>query len=225
MIKGGINITNIIMFVLSSLIVIFLTLPIHEWAHGFVAYKLGDPTAKYVGRLSLNPLKHIDYIGSLMIILFGFGWAKPVPVNPRYFKNPKRDMAITAFDGPFSNIVIAFISLIFHWICLSFNSNIPVLNEIWLLFYFIAHINISLAVFNLLPIPPLDGSKILSIILPDSIYYKIMQYEQYSFIIRLTTTHLKAVTGTITLSTVVQSFSTTLPMEITLQVISLATVL
>ena len=183
MIKGGINITNIIMFVLSSLIVIFLTLPIHEWAHGFVAYKLGDPTAKYVGRLSLNPLKHIDYIGSLMIILFGFGWAKPVPVNPRYFKNPKRDMAITAFAGPFSNIVIAFISLIFHWICLSFNSNIPVLNEIWLLFYFIAHINISLAVFNLLPIPPLDGSKILSIILPDSIYYKIMQYEQYSFII------------------------------------------
>ncbi len=183
MLRGNLNIINILMFIISSLIVIFITLPIHEWAHGFAAYKLGDPTAKYAGRLSLNPLKHIDYIGSLMIILFGFGWAKPVPVNPRYFKNPKRDMAITAFAGPFSNIVIAFISLIFYWVCLSFNSNIPVLNEIWLLFYFIADINTRLAVFNLLPIPPLDGSKILSIILPNRIYYIIMQYEQYSFII------------------------------------------
>ena len=101
---------DIIACIISSAIVVFVTLPIHEYAHGYAAYKLGDPTARYQGRLTLNPLAHLDYIGSLMILFIGFGYAKPVPVDSRYFNNPKRDMAITAFAGPLSNLVLSFIS-------------------------------------------------------------------------------------------------------------------
>jgi len=104
---------DVIIYLLSALAVIFLTMPVHEWAHAFAATKLGDPTPKFSGRLSLNPFNHIDYFGALAIILVGFGWAKPVNVNPNYFRNPKRDMAITALAGPLSNLVVAFISLIF----------------------------------------------------------------------------------------------------------------
>ena len=187
LINHNIDFTTFILYVISALIVILITLPIHEWAHGFAATKLGDPTPRYQGRLTLNPLAHIDYIGSLMIFLFGFGWAKPVQVNPRYFKNPKRDMAITAFAGPLSNIVVAFIALficnILFYICNGLSA-IPVwITYIYSVFIYIAQINVSLAVFNLIPIPPLDGSRLLSAFLPDRIYYKLMQYERYSFII------------------------------------------
>ncbi len=184
-IQGNISMADIIIYIISASIVIFLTLPVHEWAHGFAAYKLGDNTAKYMGRLSFNPLRHIDYIGALMILVFGFGWAKPVPVDPRYFKNPKRDMALTALAGPLSNIIMAFIALfLYSALAVVLGDNNSVIAEyIWLFFYFVAYINISLAVFNLVPIPPLDGSKILSAILPTRTYYKLMQYERYSFII------------------------------------------
>lgn len=181
----------IIYSIVASLIVIFLTLPVHELAHGFIANKLGDPTAKHMGRLTLNPLAHLDLMGSLMIFVIGFGWAKPVPVNMRNFRNPKRDMAITALAGPLSNLLIAFIMIFLG--CLSYFLigvfyNMPtalvyVLSAIVSIFYLAADINISLAIFNLIPIPPLDGSRILNAFLPDRIYYKLMQYERYFFLI------------------------------------------
>ncbi len=182
--RGNLELTEFIVMVISSLVVIFLTMPIHEFSHGFVASKLGDPTPKFMGRLTLNPFAHIDYIGALFILLFGFGWAKPVQVNSRYFKNPKRDMALTAAAGPLSNILLAFLSmLIFSLIANIFNLSGTIITYLFLFFYCIAIINIHLAVFNLIPIPPLDGSKILNVILPYRIYYKILRYERYATIL------------------------------------------
>ena len=187
LLNGEVGFISFIQYVISALIVIFLTMPVHEWAHGFVAFKLGDPTPRYLGRLTLNPLAHIDYVGALMILLFGFGWAKPVQVNSRYFKNPKWGMAITAFAGPLANIIVAFISLLIAF-GIIYTTTWLSYSVIWLNFIlsvliFIAQINISLAVFNLIPIPPLDGSKLLSALLPNRIYYRIMQYERYFFIV------------------------------------------
>ncbi|MBP3706233.1 MAG: site-2 protease family protein, partial [Clostridia bacterium] len=107
--SGGLSFEALVPGILASLIVIFLTLPIHEFAHGFVANKLGDPTARYQGRLTLNPMAHIDYLGALCILLVGFGWAKPVPINSYYFKKPKRDIALTALAGPVSNLIMALV--------------------------------------------------------------------------------------------------------------------
>ncbi len=184
------SILDIIASVISAAIVVFLTLPIHEYAHGFAATKLGDPTPRFQGRMTLNPLAHLDYFGSLMIFLVGFGWAKPVGVNPRYFKNAKVGMAITAFAGPLSNILVAFAAMflrsLFIFIVLAAELNInAVVYFISNIFSGIAIINVSLAVFNLVPIPPLDGSKILAVVLPDKTYYRLMQYERYFSLIIL----------------------------------------
>lgn len=182
----GFDFSSIFAYILSAALVIFFTLPIHEYAHARTAVKLGDPTPRYQGRLTLNPFAHIDYIGSLLILLVGFGWAKPVQVNARNFKNPKGGMAITALAGPLSNLIVAFICLLIFnaltcfWPMAYFNKfGLFILN----VFTFLASINISLAVFNLIPIPPLDGSRILTAVLPDRIYYKIMQYEQLIMIV------------------------------------------
>lgn len=164
--------------------IIFCVLPFHEYAHALLATKQGDPTAKMSGRLTLNPLAHIDPIGALMIFIAGFGYAKPVPVNIRNFKNRKKGMAITALAGPVSNLILAFISIIFMNLVALMNNGTMV--EVTLLFlYFNAVININLAVFNLIPIPPLDGSRLLAVILPDKYYYKVMQNERMLMIVIL----------------------------------------
>ena len=178
---------------LLSLPIIILALSVHEMAHGFIAYKLGDPTARNFGRLSLNPAKHLDPIGFICMIAFGFGWAKPVPINTRYFKKPKRDMAISAIAGPVSNLLLA---LVFAGLLKIFTLCLPLIHttesfvEILIYFCYILlslgiELNVALAVFNLLPIPPLDGSKILYMFLPPNVLYKFMDYERYFSLILL----------------------------------------
>lgn len=180
---GRLDIVDVIIRIISSLIVIFLTMPVHEYAHAFAAYKLGDNSQKYMGRLTLNPFAHIDWFGALCIILVGFGWAKPVQVNPYSFRMQKRDMAITAFAGPLSNLVVAFVAVFLQNLMfyIMYSAQSLVFYYVAIVFQYIAIINISLAVFNLIPVPPLDGSKILAIFLPDRLYYKLMQYERYIY--------------------------------------------
>ncbi len=179
LLQDRVNFTKAVIYILSALVVIFLTLPFHEFAHAFVADKLGDKTARYQRRLTISPFAHIDYFGALAIILFGFGWAKPVPVNPRYFKNAKRGMAITAAAGPVMNIILAFIACFLRYAVISiFGGNAVTVYVSMFLSYYVS-INIGLAVFNIIPIPPLDGWKVLGSLLPDRIYWRVMQYERY----------------------------------------------
>jgi Zn-dependent protease len=176
---------EIVEIVLSALAVL-LILTIHEYAHAYAAYKLGDNTAKNLGRLSLNPLKHLDPFGAICMVLFHFGWAKPVPINARNFRNPKRDFAITALAGPMSNMIFAFLSAFFILLVNSLYLNIAtgnvflsklVLNLLTFLVIF-HQINIGIGLFNLIPIPPLDGSRILNVVLPPKYYFGIMKYER-----------------------------------------------
>ena len=182
-IRYGYDFSQILIMFLSSLAVIFLTLPIHEWAHGFVSTKLGDPTPRYQGRLTLNPMAHIDVMGAIGILLFGIGWAKPVQVNARYYRNSKWGMALVALAGPLSNVILAFILLILGNILVFVGlTELAIIKQVYLFLYYIALINISLAVFNLIPVPPFDGSRILFAVLPQKYYFQIMRYERYIFI-------------------------------------------
>lgn len=184
---GNVDIASAVIYIFSALTVIFLTMPVHEFAHAFVAYKLGDNSQKYAGRLTLSPFAHIDWMGALCILLIGFGWARPVQVNSYNFKNPKQSMALTALAGPAANLCVAFISIfIYNFVWFLYHLfNTGILVYVALFFSFIAQINISLAVFNLIPVPPLDGSKLLAAVLPDRVYYKLMQYERYIYFIVL----------------------------------------
>ncbi|HHT53990.1 MAG TPA: site-2 protease family protein [Clostridiales bacterium] len=174
-----------IIFLLLSLPVILFSLSLHETAHGYVAYKLGDRTAYNLGRLTLNPVKHLDPIGFLMMMLAGFGWAKPVPINTRNFKNPRVGMALTGAAGPLSNLLFAllnavFLRLSYEFLWLSFGGGrFTIYIRILMLLFFIGiSLNTTLAVFNLLPVPPLDGSRIFYVFLPAKLYFGIMKYER-----------------------------------------------
>ncbi len=166
-------------------IVLLTAIPVHEAAHAWVADKLGDPTARYRGRLTLNPMAHFDPVGSVCMLLTGIGWAKAVPINPINFDDRKKGMAISAAAGPAANILLALLSLVAAKIMMyigymtGFGLLITVLYTI---FSAMCSINISLAIFNLLPFPPFDGSRIFNYFLSDKIYFKIMEYEQYIFI-------------------------------------------
>lgn len=184
LLSGNLDFGTAVVEILAILLIIFLILPFHEWAHAFTALKLGDTSIKYRGRLSLNPITHIDPFGALCLLLFGFGWAKPVPIDARNFKNPKVGMAITALAGPVANIVAALAGeLIYNAVAVFVGLPNAFVYYVLLFLRFYVSVNITLAVFNLIPIPPLDGSKILFAFLPDRIVYKIYQYERFFFII------------------------------------------
>ena len=191
---------------LLSLPIVLLALSVHETAHGYMAYKLGDPTAHSFGRLTLNPLKHINPWGFLCMLIFHFGWANPVPINSRYFKKPRRDMALTAAAGPVSNILLsiffaALLRIEIFFVESYFKADLtsvwgmliqgtsgdvtPAFKLLAVLAYMLymgVVLNISLAVFNLIPIPPFDGSRIFYTFLPVNLYFKVMRYEKYIMI-------------------------------------------
>lgn len=195
---------------------VLLALSIHEAAHGWMAYKLGDPTARNLGRITINPIKHLNPIGALSMLVFGIGWANPVPINSRYFKKPKRDMALTALAGPVSNILQALLALLLLFVgtrlyfgSIGGGTNLfgtvgsddlfgtyismifygePLARLCGILFYLLwiySTLNIVLALFNLIPVPPFDGSRLAFIFLPDKIYFGLMKYERYSMFVFL----------------------------------------
>ncbi len=193
---GELDMLYLLVIVFSFAVLIFVCLPFHEFAHAFAAHKLGDDTAKWNGRLTLNPLKHLDTFGTLMLVLCGVGYARPVPINPYNFRNPKKGMALSALAGPLSNLLMAIVGVaLFRVITLLCGAEwrdgglyvMPQYVDIlWYSELFLVHIfssiNLGLAVFNLLPIPPLDGSRIFAAILPDKWAYAISRYEQYIMI-------------------------------------------
>lgn len=173
--------------VVARILAFCTAIPFHESAHGFVSEKLGDPTARNAGRITLNPLKHLDPWGLIAMLTIGIGWAKPVPINPGYYKNRKVGMAMSSAAGPLSNLVLAFFNVLLYkilwYVFLGVAGAIAgwmtvVLEIVWIL----AYININLAIFNLLPIPPFDGSRIFSLFLPEKTYFAIQKYERYIMI-------------------------------------------
>lgn len=187
LLTGG-SIREIIVNLILYLPVLFLALSIHEAAHGYAAWKCGDPTARNLGRLTLNPLKHLDLVGTLCMAVFGFGWAKPVPINTRYFRKPKRDTVITAAAGPLSNLLVGAIFAVLYgaffalWYFFGVKGNPGLWYNVFYwastLSWFGALVNFTFAFFNLIPIPPFDGSRIFLSFLPTKAYFKVMRYER-----------------------------------------------
>ena len=180
-----------LVYYLLSAVAALIALTVHEYCHGYAAYKLGDDTAKNFGRLTLNPIKHIDPYGAICMVLFHVGWAKPVPVNARNFKDPKKGFAITAAAGPASNLILGFFSALIYLVVFALVRDLTFTSKTFeyllisntLSFLYIFHsINIGLGLFNLLPIPPFDGSRLLNVFLPPKTYFAIMKYERQIYI-------------------------------------------
>lgn len=171
---------------------VLLSLTLHECAHGWVAYRLGDPTARDLGRLTLNPIRHLDPIGALSLLFFRIGWAKPVPINPRNFKRPRLGMALTAAAGPITNFLIAFVSTFILLLIDRGARNVVTSSPLFLFlfylfqFFYLLHLmNLALSLFNLLPLPPLDGSRILSLVLPKRAWFWVVRHERQIYLIVL----------------------------------------
>ncbi len=173
------RITEIIIHAL----VLLTAFPIHESAHALAAHWMGDDTAKDQGRISMNPAKHLDLFGTIFMLIAGFGWAKPVPINPNNFRNRKVGMALSSLAGPCSNLLLAYVSMILYKALayFAFLRQSTALDTVSTVFLYSAFLNVGLAVFNLLPIPPLDGSRIFNLVLPERIYFKVMKYERVIF--------------------------------------------
>lgn len=170
--------------ILLRLPIIFIAITVHEYAHGYAALKMGDPTAKLSGRLSMNPLAHMDIVGALSMLIFGFGWAKPVPINPNNFKNHKKGTVIVSLAGPISNLFLAFLGSVLYGFFrrIGFGNFSSQFSEIFYgLLAQLILLNVCFGIFNLVPFPPLDGAKIVGAFLPYKTYFKIMQYERYAF--------------------------------------------
>lgn len=177
-------------YIIDKLIMIpmvLIALMFHELAHGWVSIKLGDPTPRLQGRMTLNPLAHLDPIGALLMLFTGFGWAKPVEINPRYYKNPKKGMALTALAGPVTNFLLAVVAMLIYGVIFAiyvktgaFAGSMDIIGVV--LSQFVT-LNLSFMVFNFIPIPPLDGSRVLGVFLSNRAYFKLQQYERYSFIL------------------------------------------
>ena len=188
------NLFTDILMMLLALPVTVMALSAHESAHGYAAYRLGDPTARSLGRITLNPVKHFDLFGFLSMLVFHIGWAKPVPINARYFKNPRRDFAIVGAAGPLSNIVLALIHLLILRLVMLFSTNafksgalteglgLAILSVVVYILYMGVAMNVILAIFNLIPVPPFDGSRIFYAFLPPKWYFGVMKYERYIMI-------------------------------------------
>lgn len=183
-------------YTLARVLAALTVIPFHEAGHALAAWLLGDPTAKQQGRLSLNPFRHFDLLGTLCMVFAGVGWAKPVSTDPRNFKKPKQGMALTALAGPVSNFVLAFLALLACKAILY----VPYSDGWGLAFsfcYYTAILSIGLGVFNLIPIPPLDGSKVLAVLLPDRFYGAWMHYERYGMVVLLALSFAGIGTGVI----------------------------
>ncbi len=198
---SGENIQTILLSLLLTLPGMMLALSVHETAHGYAAWKCGDPTAYNLGRLTLNPLKHLDPLGFFALLIFGYGWAKPVPINTRYFRNPKRGMVISALAGPLSNLIMGILFAVLTGVsaCFAYYFSIPdqmgmsaellgipsvpdfvknALNLLSSALLYTSQINFLYMAFNMIPVPPFDGSRIMLAFLPTKTYFKIMQYER-----------------------------------------------
>ncbi|MBS7297902.1 MAG: site-2 protease family protein [Eubacteriales bacterium] len=179
------------MFNLQSILIglptTLLALTVHEFAHGWVSTKLGDPTPRYEGRLTMNPMAHLDLIGTILMIITGFGWAKPVRINPNYYKNRTKGMALVAAAGPLANFFLAFIGILVGYIiillCLLANVPGTVIRSLENIVFVFAFRNLCFMVFNLIPLPPLDGFKVAGLFIPNRIYYNILRYEQYVILV------------------------------------------
>ena len=175
---------------LLTAIAVLISLTVHEYCHGYAAHLMGDDTAKNFGRLTLNPIKHIDPIGALCMLFFHIGWAKPVPINARNFRDPKKGFALTALAGPLSNLILGFFSAFLYLLSIvllwetvyssnGFLSNLASNTILFAGIFF--SVNVGLGLFNLIPIPPFDGSRLLNVVLPPKYYFGIMKYERYIY--------------------------------------------